>query len=103
MFGDMQSGVCAAEPRSSIAAKPRSGVLRNSRGGGVDSLPQLNDRTSVNCDQISLRVDAPAIAYRSKIVVERPAVGALFSFVFGARPLEVHAAGVVADRPDLGY
>jgi hypothetical protein len=28
------------KPRSSIAAKPRGGVRRNSRGGGIDTLPQ---------------------------------------------------------------
>src|SRR5437764_9784737 len=51
--------------------------------------------------EIALARDAPATRDLLEPLVKAPAIGLLVSLVLWARALQGHAAGVVAERPDL--
>ena len=72
-------------------------AVKRSRHSKVESA-----RSGRGAGQVAIGIDAPALADRGQLLVERPAVGALLALVLGAGALQRHAAGVVADRADLG-
>src|SRR5689334_15047460 len=96
----MLGSASATTVESSIRMKSPAQAPTSVHHGRVRSSSR-NTRASGGGGEVAVGVDAPALADGHQVGVERPAVRALLPLVLGARALQRHAPGVVADGADL--
>src|SRR6186997_3638563 len=98
----MLGSASATTVESSIRMKSPAQAPTSVHQGLVRS-SRRNTRSGGGAGEVAGGVDAPALADRDEVGVERPPVWALVALVLRARALQRHAAGVIADGSDLGH